>query len=386
MAGKLPNLAERLLIAIFVLAIAAPLVATVAGDRTEDTSEENREAAPPPAWPDNLATLAAWPEAFTKYYADQFAFRSALVRWQALFRVRVLGSSPTSDVILGHDQWLYYATDGAIEDFTGTRPFTAPELDVWRDTLQHTQDWLGARGMAYVFAIAPDKHLIYPEFMPEGVHRSVSGSRVDQLLAHLRAHSTVNAVDLRPVVRAARDHGRLFHKTDTHWNDLGALAGYQEVIRRAGEPGRKAAALHEFERHVVVRPGLDLARMLGLKAVIEEEDLQLEPRTPRRARVIEPHNASRALMDARVVTEQPGDAPRAVVFRDSFGSAMIPFLSEHFSRAVYAWQNEVDPALILQEQPAVVIQEWVGRHLYTAAPYDAVTVWEYERAQRKPWK
>ena len=80
-------------------------------------------------------------------------------------------------------------------------------------------------------------------------------------------------------------------------------------------------------------------------------------------------------MDARVVTEQPGPRPRAVIFRDSFGSAMIPFLSEHFSRAVYVWQNDLDPALVLQERPTVVIQEWVGRHLHTAAPYDAVAAW-----------
>ena len=51
-------------------------------------------------------------------------------------------------------------------------------------------------------------------------------------------------------------------------------------------------------------------------------------------------------MDARVVTEGPASGPRALIFRDSFGSAMIPFLSEHFSRAVYVWQNNFDPALV----------------------------------------
>ena len=77
-------------------------------------------------------------------------------------------------------------------------------------------------------------------------------------------------------------------------------------------------------------------------------------------------------MDARVVTEGPPAGPRAVIFRDSFGSAMIPYLSEHFSRAVYVWRNDFDPSLVEAERPDVVIQEWVGRHLYTAAPYDAV--------------
>jgi hypothetical protein len=51
---------------------------------------------------------------------------------------------------------------------------------------------------------------------------------------------------------------------------------------------------------------------------------------------------------------------------------MIPFLSEHFSRVVYVWQNNFDPDLVTAEQPAVVIQEWVARHLHTATPFDPV--------------
>jgi alginate O-acetyltransferase complex protein AlgJ len=378
-ALQLPIVFERLMIALFVLAIAVPLVGTLTlAEPEEEEFEENREPAPPPAPPRDWASLVAWPEAFTSYFADHFAFRSQLVRWQALFRVRVLGSSPNPDVILGRDGWLFYGADGAVEDFSGTRPFTEVELHAWRDTLQHTQDWLREQGIDYVFAIAPDKHAVYPEFMPDGVHQGLTHSRVEQLLEELRTHSTVRVVDLRAPVTAARNAGRLYHLTDTHWNDIGAFVAYRQVIERLGEPGGPAASFDDFERRQVVKPGLDLARMLGLKSVLHEEELQLEPRAPRRARVVEPAKASRALMDARVVTEQPGSRPRAVIFRDSFGSAMIPFLSEHFSRAVYVWQNELDPALVLQERPHVVLQEWVGRHLHTAAPYDAVAAWRAE--------
>ena len=381
-ALKLPVIIERLVIAAFVLAIGVPLVTTITTDEPEDAFEENRDPAPLPARPNDRETLAAWPAAFTSYFADHFAFRSALVRAQARFRVQVLRSSPTPDVILGRDGWLYYATDGAAEDYSGSRPFSAIELEAWRDTLQHTQDWLQQQGIDYIFAVAPDKHVVYPEFMPDGVNQGLSHSRAEQLLEHLRAHSTVRVADLRPAVKSARDAGRLFHVTDTHWNDLGAFVAYREVIKQLGNPGGPPATLDDFDRQQLMRPGLDLARMLGLKSVLEEEDLQLEPRTPRRARVIEPARASRALMDARVVTEQPGTRPRAVIFRDSFGSAMIPYLSEHFSRAVYVWQNEFDPELVLAEKPQVVIQEWVGRHLYVTAPYDPVAEWGGQSPQQ----
>jgi hypothetical protein len=46
----------------------------------------------------------------------------------------------------------------------------------------------------------------------------------------------------------------------------------------------------------------------------------------------------------------------------------VPFLSEHFSRAVYLWQNDFLPGQVTAEHPDVVIDEIVGRHLYDFLP------------------
>ena len=183
--ARLPRSIERLLIACFTLVLAVPPLATLNGEDHDAETEENRELTPAPALPYDRSTLAAWPEAFTNYFADHFAFRSRLVRWQALFRLRVLRSSPNPDVILGRDGWLFYAADGGVEDYTGARPFSRPQLDRWRETLQDTQDWLAEQGIRYLFVIAPDKHEIYPEFMPEDLPRVSATSRVDQLLTEL---------------------------------------------------------------------------------------------------------------------------------------------------------------------------------------------------------
>jgi hypothetical protein len=82
--------------------------------------------------------------------------------------------------------------------------------------------------------------------------------------------------------------------------------------------------------------------------------------------VIEPSGADPMAQVGRLVTEiNDPRLPRAVIFRDSFSSRLVPFLSEHFSRAVYVWQNDFDTTAILEERPNVVIQEIVSRHLYT---------------------
>ena len=131
-------------------------------------------------------------------------------------------------------------------------------------------------------------------------------------------------------------------------------------------PATPAAWTREdFEATEEEIPGKDLAGMLGLKNVLHELDLRLVPRRPRRARVVDPPDAEPTAEVGRLVTEIPDPSlPRAVIFRDSFASRLVPFLSEHFSRAVYLWQNDFDANVVTDEHPDVVIQEIVGRHLY----------------------
>ena len=120
-------------------------------------------------------------------------------------------------------------------------------------------------------------------------------------------------------------------------------------------------------------PGMDLARMMGLSHVLPETDLQLIPKRSRRAVVIEPPGADPTAEEGRIVTEIPGSTlPRAVIIRDSFASRLAPFLSEHFSRTVYLWQNNFDADAISRERADVVIQQIVGRHLHNFIPTPAL--------------
>jgi alginate O-acetyltransferase complex protein AlgJ len=377
------NALNALLVGLFAAVISLPLAANLAGHDGADPTAENRELATFPRLDGSWKAIVGYGRGLGAWFDDHFGFRSSLVRWYGESRLFGLGVSPSAAVVKGRDGWFFYADDEAMVDFAAEQPLSPDEVANWRAAVVGARDWLRRRGIAYVFTIAPDKHEIYPDEVPTSIRRVGATRRMDQILAALE-DAGVAAVDVRPALEAARRRERIYQKTDTHWNDRGALVAYQQIIDavRAQVPAvPRPWTRDDFEAVVRQREGMDLAGMMGLTRVLRETDLALVPRRPRRARVIEPAGAEASAEEGRLVTLIPGmpgtggnpgnpasALPRAVIFRDSFFSRLAPFTSEHFSRAVYLWQNDFDADAVLQERPDVVIQEIVGRHLYNFIP------------------
>jgi alginate O-acetyltransferase complex protein AlgJ len=358
---------NRALVFSFILIIALPLGTNLAGIDGADPSAERRELSQFPSRPDSWKSVSTYPDALGRWFDDHFGFRNLLVRWYAESRLFVLGVSPSNAVMKGRDGWLFYAEDGALDDYTNQKPLTPLEVKLWREAIARARDWLRNRHVGYVFVLAPDKHVIYPEKVTSALRQLGPTSRMDQVYAALDG-TGVATVDLRPGLLAAKRAERLYFLTDTHWNDRGAFIAYQQIVDavRQQVPAMPPAWRREdflpIEAEV---EGRDLARLVGLTG-LPEVDLQLQPKRQRRARIVEPMGAEPRAQVGRLVTEiDDSRLPRAVIFRDSFTAGLVPFLSEHFSRAVYLWQNDFDPDEVLVERPDIVIQEIVGRHLYT---------------------
>jgi len=355
---------QFVIVAMFVATISLPLAANLLGVDGADPVAENRTLATFPQ------SFADFPDGLYNWFDDHFGFRAALVRWDAAGRLFAFETSPSTAVLRGKNGWLFYADDGASEDVADLPALDEASVRNWQTTILAERDWLHSRRIAFVFLIPPDKHVIYPEELPDDVSQAGPVSRTDQVLDALKDSGVT--VDLRPALRDAKKEDRLYHLTDTHWNDRGALVAYHTIvdaIRRQAPSVPPAWSRSDFEAVARDTRGLDLAGMLGLTRVLREEDLALVPKRPRQARVIEPPGAEPTAQEGLLITEIPGSTlPRAVIVRDSFMSALVPFLSEHFSRAVYVWQKDFDATTIKEERPDVVIHEIVGRHLYNFIP------------------
>jgi hypothetical protein len=287
----------------------------------------------------------------------------------------IFDTSPSDDVILGKDGWLFpNGRGGSYWGYYGLTPaLTEEHLVRWQRTLTDRRDWLAARGIPYLVVIAPEAYEIYPEFMRDGVRPASVRSPLDQFVDHMAAHSDIVVLDLRPALRQAKSHGRLYYRTDPHWNQLGAYFGYLEIMRTLQHwfPNLQPTPLSDFRMVQNTARGGALARFIGEGDSRREEMIALAPRHPRLARgaMSTAHAAEAAaalgmtpevLQKIYALTERPHAAiPRLVMWRDSYADALMPLLSEHFGRAVYlwTWRMVFDQETIVRERPDVVIQQ-----------------------------
>jgi hypothetical protein len=363
-SARVQRIAETTLIALFLVAISLPLGGKMLSLENAFALTENRRPAPFPAIELKGWSLVSFPRRFDRYWNDSFAFRRPLIRWHSLAKLR-LGVSPSPKTLLGRDGFLFYAGEQSVDYFRAVKPLTPAGLERWRRDLESRRAWLAERGIRYLVVVAPNKETIYPEHMPPELRPVRPDTRLDQLLADLRANSAVEVVDLRPALRREKGALRLYHKTDTHWNDAGAAIAYREILARLREwfPAMNARPL-EGSLETTPAPGGDLARLIALEDRFPEQNIEFVPAAPRRAReVVDDQGPGKGATEVVAMECRECGGPRAVMLQDSFNVNVAPLLAEHFSRIVYVTGTRLDRTLVEREQPAVVIQEFVERAL-----------------------
>ncbi|MBI4025136.1 MAG: hypothetical protein HY360_09155 [Verrucomicrobia bacterium] len=369
------GLMDLLLIAIFMVVLWLPLAKLMLASSSAGIAEgEKRKLTPLPPAPASWNSLWQYPDRFSAYYRDNFGFRSAFIRAHALVKHGLFHLSPSRCVLVGRQGWLYYADDYSLEDYRSLKPFTQPELARWKSVFEERQAWLAKRGIRFLIVLTCDKALIYPEFLPVGIKRRDGSFRIEELADYLTRNTNIPFVVLKSDLERTKRDGRIYHRTDSHWNDAGAYVGYREIISKLGQwfPQLRPRRLGDFTLREIESPGWDLAVMMGLEDIVHEQNCQLVPRVPQRFRVTEvdqPPRLDPKWNCGRIVTEVEDDRlPRAVILRDSFGSALVPFLAEHFRRCEFLWQYEFEAKHIRNPKPDVVILMMTSRRLQWYVP------------------
>lgn len=287
-------------------------------------------------------------------YADKnIAFRRQLVSLNGLLMKDLFRSSAQDDVIVGKDGYLFYTS--SLDTFTGRQAMNSRQLENAAVDLKLLQDILKAEGVRFVFTIAPNKNSLYGEYMPSRYQASAGQRPVTGLTPLLKEYD-VNYVDLFEIL-GSKDEV-LYHKTDSHWNNRGAALAAYSLLQAGGAPaedyGQGSSEIrNDFQG--------DLFAMICPAFKDHEPEIYYE-----REMTYKYLTDIQSNYDPLILTENPGaasDACSIVVFRDSFGNSLLPFLADQAGDAYFSRSMPIEAKTAAERGADLLIWEIVERNL-----------------------
>lgn len=330
--------------------------------RLDTENHENRTLAAFPAG-DAAVSVERWPGAFDAWLDDHAPFRNQLMSLNARANW-ALGALDSSDVLLGKEHWLFLhdvSDSKSLSDYQGLTEYTPEELAAVRDAVNALQGALSARGSRLVILIAPAKEGVYRQYMPDSVPVVRQPSKTQALADWLQSETDAALVWPQQALHDAAQTQQVYYRYDTHWNEAGAYLAASQVLGLLGKDPVPFEQVRIVPDPSAAAP-TDLANVSAAWSLCTD-DICYTADAPRAVCVCDGGDL------ALSVWQGQGDGS-VFLLRDSFGTALAPFLMAGFSEGT-AIHGSAGPQELLMAQlqtmdrlPDVVVIEVAERFSY----------------------
>ena len=291
----------------------------------QETSSENRQLSefPSPKKEEGKINVE-WLSQAGDYFQEHFAFRNELVTGNALLHGRLLETSTADGVIQGKNGWLYYKD--SLDDYLGQDLLSDRSLFNIAHMLSMTQQALEEKGVNFLFTIAPNKNSLYGDNMPYYDKLKVSGQTNRENLEDWLKTEKVAYADLYQALM--EENEVLYHARDSHWNNKGAALAADVLMDALG----KDHDSYEGESYTVRRDYTgDLDTMLYPLASTADDEIYYDKETT--YATVEEIQSN---FDPRITTVNPVKEGSLVMYRDSFGNALLPYMADAYANAYFS--------------------------------------------------
>lgn len=210
--------------------------------------------------------------------------------------------------------------------FTSGTALSPSMLAQWRATLLRRGRELSRRGIPYVFMLVPDAPSIHPEDLPDdypGPHRMIGE-------IFLQAMGTIPGVTfVHPVaaLSGARGGIEVYQRNDSHWTTFGSGVAYRELMATIAPLIACTTVPSSAVRFSYRSSYGDLGSLLDPEVRAEVPVPIFDGREPER---ISDHQGPQR-QTATVTKMRGAPQSRVLAFRDSFMTALSPYLARSFS-------------------------------------------------------
>ena len=172
--------------------------------------------------------------------------------------------------------------------------------------------------------------------------------------------------DVREAILQKKDGSDLYRKLDTHWNSNGAYLAYREFCRQTfDELALQPFSVSDFDIQYERSHSGDLTEQIGVGSILgysENNPVYALNRQGLGYEFIKPDQLPSGSVYSR--NEKALDSSILLVFRDSFTSQLIQFLSLHYREVIYI-NGIYDERLVDLLHPDIVISCRVERYMKT---------------------
>jgi hypothetical protein len=267
-------------------------------------------------------------------------------------------------VALGQDGFIYHRFERTFDQVCGDVILEGRALERWVSLIEARHAWCAARGLPYILFITPEKHSVYADKLPFG---QVSPDRPVRAIQHNLAPAVRSSYiyPLEELIQA-RATEETFYRTDVHWTSWGAYIGYKALLASISRTHPMTALPQE----ALLRSRRSFVGNLGIRLDEDVEEEVTDVRPPDTSFVKVFGNSAYTVGQVEIYETPDSTGPRAVLFRDSNATAMLPFLAGHFSRLVLVAGAAFYHEVVRKEKPDIVITQTTERQLARPATGD----------------
>lgn len=284
------------------------------------------------------------------YFSYNFGFRQNFVTADARLKSGLFSTSDQDNVVLGRNGWLYYGS--SMDDYYGYETMSDKDIEKAVKNLSEIQKELNDKGIRFVFTIAPNKNSLYPQYMPGG-YDTTPDKRNSVRLRKALEKSDVNYVDLYCLFENTDEV--LYHKTDSHWNNKGAAMVCNKLLKAAGKDCTDYSNVPYKIKNDFTG---DLFSMLY--PTDKGTDPEVYYDVKRSYTYDQPIEST---YDPEIETTNHDKTGSLVMFRDSFGNSLLPFVADEYGKCYFSRMDPIDISEATDRGADTVIVEIVERNL-----------------------
>jgi len=289
-----------------------------------------------------------------------------------------------SQVIIGKDEFLFLGNKYAevLDKTQGIYKYSEKDIDIWTNKLKNIQTWYEDRGIKFVIVIAPNKHSIYKEKLPDWMN--YNGRTITDDIANYSEKKGIKLLDIRKRLKEKKDT-QLYFTTDTHWNNKGSAIAYEETIRYINNIYKTKYKTPKYEFLKTHRRSGDLAAFLKIGSVLPkylesnynfvfEKESNVCHGYINNKKIIEKcSNKKNPRMginrnDQYMINKSSLNKDKLLLICDSFGGANSKLYNETFNTIWKFHYNHINGSklsdFVFKHKPDIIIYQVVERSLY----------------------